>query len=428
MRRPHALLLSLLLLTLLAALPAAADGRAHRVRSAEPRDACADSARALARLEHLRDELPQLAPWARFWLERGVERAVERLARGYADRCVALNQVQVLGTHNSYHIQPVPILINAYLQFDPNAYQLEYTHRPLPEQLELGIRQFELDVFADPQGGLYSEPFGLKLREGDVNARLPGLDAPGLKVLHIQDLDWEVRCPTLIACLGEIEAWSDAHPGHLPIFVLIEVKDDPISDPLGFGFVRPLPFDAEAFDTLDDEIRSVVPAERLITPDDVRGRFSTLEEAVLARGWPKLGEARGKLLFGLDNEGKRDVYRDGRPSLEGRVLFTNAVPGDADAAFVKVNEVFGNQDLIRELVARGYLVRTRADADTIEARTDDTTRRDAALASGAQYVSTDYPEPDPFDGQYVVELPDGPPGRCNPVNAPAGCRAAALER
>ena len=39
-------------------------------------------------------------------------------------------------------------------------------------------------------------------------------------------------------------------------------------------------------------------------------------------------------------------------------------------------------------VKAGFVVRTRADADTVEARTNDTKRRDAALASGAQYVST----------------------------------------
>ena len=48
---------------------------------------------------------------------------------------------------------------------------------------------------------------------------------------------------------------------------------------------------------------------------------------------------------------------------------------------------------IAALVRDGYIVRTRADADTFEARTNSTERRDRALGSGAQYVSTDYPEP-----------------------------------
>ena len=74
-------------------------------------------------------------------------------------------------------------------------------------------------------------------------------------------------------------------------------------------------------------------------------------------------------------------------------------------------------------------MRTRADADTMEARSGDTARRDAALASGAQFVSTDYPVPNPgFGTGYAVAIPGGMPGRCNPVNAPAGCRTVAIER
>jgi hypothetical protein len=110
------------------------------------------------------------------------------------------------------------------------------------------------------------------------------------------------------------------------------------------------------------------------------------------------------------------------------VLFTSSTPGQADAAFVKVNEPRADPERIPELVRDGYIVRTRADANTFEARANDTERRDAALASGAQYVSTDYPEPDLALSEYQVMLPDGAPGRCNPVNAPPGCRSFALEQ
>jgi hypothetical protein len=85
--------------------------------------------------------------------------------------------------------------------------------------------------------------------------------------------------------------------------------------------------------------------------------------------------------------------------------------------------------VIQNLVASGFIVRTRADADTTEARNDDTTRREAALASGAQFVSTDFPVPSPsFGTGYFVEIPGGTTARCNPVNGPAGCRSEALER
>ena len=115
---------------------------------------------------------------------------------------------------------------------------------------------------------------------------------------------------------------------------------------------------------------------------------------VLAGGWPTLDDSAGKVLFMIDNGGdKRDLYRAGQPSLEGRVMFTNATPGSPDAAFVKMNDPVGHVEEIQELVRDGYVVRTRSDEPTIEARSGDTTMRDAALASGAQWVSTDYPVP-----------------------------------
>ena len=351
-----------------------------------------------------------------------------------ADNCMRLNHVQVLGTHNSYHIQPRPALLAAIAAFDPlAAASFEYTHRPLDEQLgPLGIRQLELDVFADPNGGLFAVPLGpLFVPPFQPDPIKPEMLAPGLKVLHIQDIDFETRCLTFVLCLQTIKAWSDANPGHLPLMVLVEAKDDPLPLPPGLPPATvPVPFGAAQLDGIDAEIRSVFADDQLITPDDVRGERSTLEEAVLKDGWPTLNESRGRLLFAFDNtDAKRDVYLDGHPSLEGRVMFTSSPPGEPDSAFVKVNEPRGaNEDYIRGLVAAGYIVRTRADADTVEARFGLIARRIAALASGAQFVSTDYPEADPdFLTGYFVEIADGANARCNPVLAPPGCDPAALE-
>jgi hypothetical protein len=117
------------------------------------------------------------------------------------------------------------------------------------------------------------------------------------------------------------------------------------------------------------------------------------------------------------------VYLAGHPSLRGRVIFTNSTPGEPDAAFVERNE--GPASEIAALVQKGYLVRARTDSDTKEARTNDTTVRDAMIASGAQLLSTDYPvnEPARWSGNFVVMLPGKAVARCNPVNAPADCNA-----
>jgi hypothetical protein len=367
---------------------------------------------------------------------------LERFESWVADHCVHLNELQVLGSHNSYHIQPAPGLDALLRLFSPEtaflADTFEYTHLPLDEQFELqGIRQIELDVFVDaPEGGLYAAPLGPVIVESFGLPPGPDFDPqgvmqePGLKVLHVQEIDFRSTCLTFVRCLQVIQTWSAEHPGHLPITVLIEAMDDPIEDP-GFGFVIPPEFDAAALDAVDAEIRSVFPAEQLLTPDDVRGNRSTLEKAVLKDGWPSLAGARGRVLFALDNtDVKKARYVEGHPSLRGRVMFTSSPPGEPEAAFVKVNDPIGNLERIQELVAQGFIVRTRADADTFDARPPiDTTRRDAALESGAQFVSTDYPDLDsnPFGTDYFVEIPDGMPGRCNPISAPPGCRSSALE-
>jgi len=355
---------------------------------------------------------------------------LRRLRNRVADKCVAMNEIQVLGTHNSYHIEPKPPLMSLLLSADPAFAGLQYSHPALDVQFGMeGARQIEIDVFADPDGGLYYYRRILVILNQDIESHIPELLEPGFKVLHAQDVDFRTQCLTFVDCLHQIKDWSDANPRHLPLMVLVEAKDDTIPDPLDLGFVIPIPIGTPELDALDAEIRSVIPARQLITPDRVRRGRPTLEDAILTIGWPRLDAVRGKIMFLLDNEGKRAAYLNGHPSLEGRVIFTNSTPGDPDAAFVKMNDPFATSPSIAEVVAAGYVVRTRSDADTVEARSGDTGPRDAALASGAQAVSTDYPEPDPrFGTGYMVAIPGGMPARCNPVNAPAGCRNEALER
>jgi hypothetical protein len=79
-------------------------------------------------------------------------------------------------------------------------------------------------------------------------------------------------------------------------------------------------------------------------------------------------------------------------------------------------------------VKDGFIVRTRSDADLVEARNRDVTRRDIALRSGAQIVSTDFEVAVPaIGGDYVVQIPGGTPARCNPVNAPKRCKPSDVE-
>ena len=344
-----------------------------------------------------------------------------------------LNQLQVIGTHNSYHIAPAPAVLELIGSTGRRrAEGLDYTHRPLAEQFSrLGIRQIELDVFADPQGGLFAEPSLRKVLRNRGKDPGPDPDSegrlrkPGLKVLHVQDVDFRTHASTFVDALKQVRAWSRANPRHVPILILVELKDEAI-----FGVpTRPVKFGRAELDGVDAEIRSVFDRDEIVTPDRVRGRFATLPEAIRAGGWPALDSVRGRVMFALDNEGPiRDLYLDGHPALRGRVMFATVAASDPAAAWFKINDPIRDFDRIRQLVREGFLVRTRADADTRQARANDVTQRDKAVASGAQFVSTDYPEPDRRFSEYCVQLPGGVVARVNPVSGDPAWGDIDLER
>jgi len=348
--------------------------------------------------------------------------ALVALAQSPTDQ-FRMNQTQVLGSHNSYKQAIDPSLLKLLQSDNPQRYaSLEYEHASFNKQLDLGLRQLEIDVVYDPQGGMYAHPYGIRLVEDAGLPAGPKYDPegqmmkPGFKVLHMPDIDFRSHAFTFKQALAELKEWSDRHPRHLPILVTMNAKDGGIDRP---GFVQPLLFDRKAYDAWDAEIRDVLPAEKLLTPDDVRGDFNTLEAAVLANRWPTLRGARGRFLFILDENGaKMETYIQGHPSLAGRVMFVNAIEGRPEAALRIVNDAIQDFYYIQRLVKAGYIVRTRADANTREARAGDYTTMKAAFASGAQYVSTDYYYPNKdFGTGYQVKLP-GEAGRWNPLLTP----------
>ena len=354
--------------------------------------------------------------------------AAEPSAQAAQMQAARMNDILAVGTHNSYKAAIPPEEMAAMLAAAGQGAQgLDYGHRPLAEELDAGARQLELDVVRDPQGGRFAQP---KTAFGKGVVPTPAWAAamarPGYKVMHMQDVDFRTTCPTFVACLTQIRAWSKAHPEHAPILILLNAKEGPSSFP---GGVEALPFDEKAFDELDAEIRSVFADSELITPDQVQGKRATLREAVLADGWPALSAARGKVFFALD-EGPKTVaaYRGARKSLEGRAMFVNTDEASPAAAYLTLNDPIAQKDRITAAVKAGFIVRTRADADTWEARRNDASRRTAAFTSGAQYVSTDYIWADPrFPGGYTVRLTGGDVAICNPVRQPKACDNLPIE-
>ena len=290
---------------------------------------------------------------------------------------LTINQIQFVGSHNSYKQAMSRPDMQALRAANPAAADaLDYSHVPLAEQLDLGMRKLELDVFNASDRGEF--PVG-----------------------HLQVIDMNSHCAELRLCLAQIKAWSDANPRHVPLWISFNLKDAQVT-----GLPDPVPFDEDALRRLDDLLEAELGG-RLIRPADVDGL-----------AWPRLRDARGKLLLILDERGtKRDLYWQG---WRERPMFTNAPEGHAAAAVMIINDPLAQQDEIERLVMQGYMVRTRADADTREARDGGTQRREAAFASGAQAVSTDYYLPAlRFRTGYQVRL--DPPVRCNPVSAPRAC-------
>jgi len=342
-------------------------------------------------------------------------RATEGLER------LRLDQLRIEGSHNSYRKVPSADEAARIKAVAPAEWpSLAYGHPPLEAQMALGLRQFELDVVPDPQGGLYAAP-GTDAPAQDRAA----MAAPGAKVMHVAGLDTGTHCLTLRACLAVFARWSDAHPGHLPVAILINSSDPRRLPGL---FEHDIKFTPADIDALDRDIAETMGTARIITPDQVRGTHATLREAVLAKAWPTLAQARGKFLFVLDGNSDHETWlRSGHASLRGRMMFGWFDEADPEAAVFNIQDPVAEGARIRRLVEAGFIVRTRADAGTVEARNRDGGRMNAALASGAQWISTDYyvGAPDPEGLGYTADF-GGPTVRCNAVTA--SCPGAAAPR
>ena len=324
-----------------------------------------------------------------------------------------INKIQVIGSHNSYKKAIDPALFSVFAKKDSvSASKIDYEHIGVTDQLDKGLRNLEIDVYADAKGGKYAHPRGLDWANNqaawDVKHEM---DAPGFKVFHIQDLDFRSDFLTFEGGLKQLKRWSDAHPDHTPVFITLEAKDNKMS---GEGFSDPEPFTAQTFDQLDKVIINSLGQDKLITPDQVRGKYSTLETAVLHDNWPTLKAARGKFVFLFDQKGeKMELYIKGHPSLKGRTLFVNADAGRPEAAMMIINNAKSPD--IQKLVTKGYIIRTRADSDTQEARRNDYSNFEAACASGAQIITTDYYEKSThFKSDYEISFKGDKYFRLNP--------------
>jgi Phosphoinositide phospholipase C, Ca2+-dependent len=281
---------------------------------------------------------------------------------------VQLNHLQFWGTHNSYHLQPL-------IPFDASH---RYSHAPLREQAELwGVRAFEIDLH---DGG------------------------DEIEVYHIQIIDSRTTCDTLTECLQQLRGWSDDSPGHLPVVVWFEAKDESITGPT-----------LDNLDLVDETVRREM-GDRTFTPDDLKGSHASPREALDMEGWPSLATMRGKFLFAvLNNDELTRAYSRDFTSLDGRMLFIKAERDQYDLPWAAVTKINNPEeaDGIREALARELLVASNT-CGAGSAADECQREREAAVRNGTTTFHDD------FEADYQ---PFGP-GRivgCSPITAPPEC-------
>jgi len=314
-----------------------------------------------------------------------------------------INQVQTIGSHNSYHQRANKFVLQflkglrGLLPKSLNPNELDYAHEPLEIQLDsFHLRSFEIDIYADPNGGQFYFRKKNNLLGKQKASGIADLKQPGFKVMHIPDIDYNSNNITFKSALTDLKKWSDAHPTHLPIYILIECKEESIAEILKkLHFTKVIHFSADIVDDIDKEIKSVFgdSLQALITPDKVRGNYATLRDAVLAGNFPTIRDARGKFIFIMMENGSEN-YLQNHPSLQGRAMFTFSSPDKPECAFIKYDDALVQETIITDAVKKGFIIRTRADSPNHQNRTGDYAQQQAAFRSGAQIISSDYYTPD----------------------------------
>ncbi len=347
-----------------------------------------------------------------------------------------LNQIQIIASHNSYHLKTDSSIFAWMSKADslgilPSSYSptgIDYTHLPIEQQMsDYNVRGLEIDFYNDPLGGQFynRQGFSLIAQGSKIESHIEELKQPGFKVVHIPDFDFNTNYYTFKQALTAVYNWSVSHPNHLPVFINIETKEETVGGTLPTvpGLTVAVPFDADACNKMDEEIKSIFgdALNKVITPDNVRGTYSTLEAAALAGNWPTLAQARNKVVFIMQGAAE-DLYTVGHPSLQGRAMFVYSNPGTPEAAFVIMNNS-AQVTQIQNRVQQGYIVRTRADDGTTQARVGDYSDMNNAFMSGAQIISTDYYKADARAGttgwtDYHVQFPNGELARIDSFSAP----------
>lgn len=156
-----------------------------------------------------------------------------------------------------------------------NAYE-KGTYTYFADALDSGAALLELDV--------WTNAFGSSWRVSHSNP--VGNDNNCENAANAGQLRSRPRNQDLGGCLSDIRAWHDAHPGHRPIVLKVELKDG-FQGNSGRGTAQ-----------LDALLSSKL-GDALFRPADLAGGHANLDEAVRADGWPARSALAGRFVVEL---------------------------------------------------------------------------------------------------------------------------------
>ncbi len=283
---------------------------------------------------------------------------------------VKFNELAFIGTHNSYQKQSVPSMRKLYSLLSELTFGMvkatggDFESQTLTQQFNCGIRNVELDI----------ETFE---RDGELS----------FTCMHNPTFDMGTTCYDLELALKEIVLWSDNNPDHLPITVIIEPKRIflPIEN-MEF-------FNMDYVAVLENMLRENL-GDKLFTPSDMLRGYASFGEMRAADDWCEVKDMLGKVVILLHDTGVTEDYIALDPSIRSQVMFPMLRPNDAErdcASFLIINDP---KEVIKCKVdildSKKLIARTRSD----EFNKISEERRETAIYSGAQLISTDYPPRD----------------------------------
>lgn len=281
---------------------------------------------------------------------------------------VKLNEIAILGTHNSYQR-----LATAETRFAMNIVDaitlkklglntFDFEMDTLTEQLEMGIRNVEIDI-----------------ETLDKNNKIE------FKVTHNSLIDNASSAYDFEKALQEIKMWSDNNPEHIPVIIIVEPKSFVIEIN---GMKK---FSLEYAKELDKIVENTL-GDSLLTPKDMLRDYASFKEMRENDDWISLKEAQGKILVLLHDCDVTESYIALDETIKTQKMFPMLRYDDRNEAytsFILENDAWRAAERKEENIDEcNLIVRTRA--DVYPEYSDE--RYEVIETCGSQIITTDFPE------------------------------------